>query len=331
MSLIPHAPQSFQGGIEAFYDQYARHVLISPDSVSAFHKQLVNYLSLSDPIYLVRMVKDQVRGQNIFAGNGATIRPTDNSPAWWLHYQLFSGNWINYSSFEQLIESTPCHLFNINLKENANKSGWHIAHIYPAKDRNTDFQHWDQKELKKRMVRNIHPCNYFYIAKQNYQTFGGDPHIVAFFHEKFSRLYADIWEEFLELVEAKLPSFKETANPFVYRYEKLADKATLQKSKTIKEIAMNNSTNTPNLAGKHIAIQYSHTRLCFLRDKIEPLSMDEYFCIHAGDGTYVMSKREFYTTFANVLKTKSYLEDGIYHYPVTPQKAMQLKVDLKRN
>lgn len=36
-----------------------------------------------------------------------------------------------------------------------------------------------------------------------------------------------------------------------------------------------------------------------------------------------MSKADFYEAFSNVVNTKSYKERGIYHYPKTPNKALQ--------
>lgn len=55
--------------------------------------------------------------------------------------------------------------------------------------------------------------------------------------------------------------------------------------------------------------------------------MEDKFQIDTPNGTFVMTKSEFYETFANVIKTKSYRENRIYHYPVTPQKAMKYRID----
>lgn len=70
-------------------------------------------------------------------------------------------------------------------------------------------------------------------------------------------------------------------------------------------------------------VSYESTRLYFKADLIEPLNWDDYFCVIVKDEVFKMTKREFYEVFSNVVKTRSYREDRIYHYPVTPKKAMK--------
>ena len=74
---------------------------------------------------------------------------------------------------------------------------------------------------------------------------------------------------------------------------------------------------------------YSSTRLLFKRDEIEKLLWDDKIRIYSSNDqcTYEMTKREFYDVFSNVVKTKSYLEDGIYHYHKTPSKAFRFIVN----
>jgi len=75
-------------------------------------------------------------------------------------------------------------------------------------------------------------------------------------------------------------------------------------------------------------VSNSSTRLLFKRDEIEPLDWNDSIRIYVSNDncTYQMTKREFYTVFDNVVKTKSYKEDGIYHYHPTPSKAFQFIV-----
>jgi len=54
---------------------------------------------------------------------------------------------------------------------------------------------------------------------------------------------------------------------------------------------------------------------------IEPLGWDDYFCVITKVGVFKLRKREFYDVFANVVTSKSYQEEGIYHYPTIPKKA----------
>lgn len=76
-----------------------------------------------------------------------------------------------------------------------------------------------------------------------------------------------------------------------------------------------------------VQVEYTAYRLLFRADKIEPLSDNDIIIIHAPDGTFRMSKADFYRVFSNVVKTKSYQEKRIYHYWRTPKKAMEFLVN----
>jgi hypothetical protein len=54
---------------------------------------------------------------------------------------------------------------------------------------------------------------------------------------------------------------------------------------------------------------------------IEPLRDRDTFEVITPHGTFRMSKAEFYRAFANVVRSRSYQEARIYHYPTVPQKA----------
>ena len=74
-----------------------------------------------------------------------------------------------------------------------------------------------------------------------------------------------------------------------------------------------------------MTVSYASTRLLFRKDKIEPMKWEDKMRIFASNDncTYEMTKKEFYQVFSNVVKTKSYLNNGIYHYVKTPSKAFQ--------
>jgi predicted HicB family RNase H-like nuclease len=75
------------------------------------------------------------------------------------------------------------------------------------------------------------------------------------------------------------------------------------------------------------AAKWKHSRLCFKADLIEPLSMDEQFCVETkNEGTFVMSKRQFYETFPNVVKSVSYERSREYHYTKAPKKALRFRI-----
>jgi hypothetical protein len=73
-------------------------------------------------------------------------------------------------------------------------------------------------------------------------------------------------------------------------------------------------------------VEYQYSRLCFKADVIEPLSDDDTFIVHTHDGSFQMTKREFYSVFGNVVKTKSYREKRIYSCKYPPQRALQFLI-----
>jgi len=68
--------------------------------------------------------------------------------------------------------------------------------------------------------------------------------------------------------------------------------------------------------------EYKATRLLFRAEVIESLADNDYFSVHTPEGTFSMTKSDFYRVFSNVVKTKSYRDKGVYHYPTTPQKKL---------
>lgn len=73
-------------------------------------------------------------------------------------------------------------------------------------------------------------------------------------------------------------------------------------------------------------VTYRYTRLCFIREKIDPLDPEDSFRIICNDGIFQMTKNEFYEVFNNVIATRSYKANGLYHSPSPPRKAGQFKI-----
>ena len=74
------------------------------------------------------------------------------------------------------------------------------------------------------------------------------------------------------------------------------------------------------------AATYKFSRLCFKRDVIEALGPHESFRVETPVGTFEMRKADFYRVFPNVVKSRSYAEDGIYHYRKLPSQAEEFRV-----
>lgn len=72
--------------------------------------------------------------------------------------------------------------------------------------------------------------------------------------------------------------------------------------------------------------EYMAGRLTFRRDVIEQLGDDDWFRIVSPQGTFQMTKAEFYRAFPRVVQSRSYREAGIYHYPQVPKAAEQFRI-----
>lgn len=78
-------------------------------------------------------------------------------------------------------------------------------------------------------------------------------------------------------------------------------------------------------------IEYTYARLTFINEHIEPLGWDDVIRINCRDGTFEMTKRQFYDTFSNVVATYSYRKAGNYNYKKTPEKAMRYRENSKQD
>jgi len=96
---------------------------------------------------------------------------------------------------------------------------------------------------------------------------------------------------------------------------------------TLRAAAMTNAEVAPTtVAGGAPPAAYHFSRLCFRRDVIEPIGQSEVFRVITPVGTFQMTKSDFYRDFQNVVESKSYREDGIYHYPKVPARAERYRV-----
>ena len=72
---------------------------------------------------------------------------------------------------------------------------------------------------------------------------------------------------------------------------------------------------------------YKHQRLCFYSSVIEPLHDEDLFQVETyNHGTFRFTKAQFHQHFPNVVKSVSYKEHGMYHYPTIPDKALPFKI-----
>jgi hypothetical protein len=97
----------------------------------------------------------------------------------------------------------------------------------------------------------------------------------------------------------------------------------------IKEAALTRTVADALPAEKGVPVPiatYKFSRLCFKRDVIEALAPNDSFRVETPVGTFQMTKADFYRVFPNVVQSRSYLNDGVYHYRRLPGQAAEFRV-----
>jgi hypothetical protein len=304
---IPLAPSAFDGILRELYEQHILKVLPDVDEVVHQHRELLAYCQQSDPAFLVRAVSTTTRGDCYETASGSRFIATDNAPAWWMHFVVF--NRIR----DARIEDAPKHMFDASrVQPNVNTAGWHVAHIYNAKDRRTDWSRWDREELVRRFIRNVHPCNCFYVPKTDWRRYGGDPAVMGFIAERYRGRYGDVWEEFIRLSAGEPLPRADGELRYVYPLDA--------------QDSMAKAAITPTADSANVAATYRYSRLCFRADVIEPLQDDDVFEVVTPEGRFRMTKAEFSRAFPGVVASRSYREGRIYHYPKVPQAALPYRL-----
>ncbi len=77
-------------------------------------------------------------------------------------------------------------------------------------------------------------------------------------------------------------------------------------------------------------VRYAFTRLCFKADLIEPLSAEDKFRVDTPEGSFQMTKGDFYIVFESVVASESYQVRRLYHYTKVPEKALQFLLPERR-
>ena len=184
-------PPAFDGTLGELFRDYIAPNLPPKAAVAAIHRTLVRYCAQNDPLLLLRYMSGETRGETVRTPAGR-YRPTDNSPAWLMHFLAVNGVTLpNAEHLEPLIAEWPCHMFEVaRLRiRTVSHHGWHIAHLLPVKDRNTSPSTWGPFDLVRRFIRNVHPCNYSYLPKPEWPRFGADATVIAFLAQQYRERY----------------------------------------------------------------------------------------------------------------------------------------------
>lgn len=330
---LVQAPQAFHGSLDAFIERYVLPNLPSADAVAAFHDALAEYVALRDPLLLVRAVTGTTRREIYQTRDGTRIRATDNAPAWWVHATLVHGGRIAPGCMADVVATMPTHMFDVAAAAppTASSAGWHIAHVLSVKDGDTDYRSWSRADAVRRFVRSVHPCNYFPIAKTEWQRWGSDARVIGRFAALFADRYHTVWPAFRALAGARNDETARITGAVPYAYDAGDDLEVPRRSRQ-RAPADGPPHTTPGRgieqsagAGRSIAAEYFSARLTFRRDVIERLAPDAALRIVTPLGTFEMTRAEFEDAFANVAASKSYRDGGVYHYPTLPEKALRFR------
>ena len=83
-------PPQFDGTLGELFADFIVPNLPLPSAMTAVHRTLVDYCNLPDSLLLLRYLGGEIRGQMVRTTSGR-YRPTDNSPAWLMHFIAFNG------------------------------------------------------------------------------------------------------------------------------------------------------------------------------------------------------------------------------------------------
>lgn len=207
---LPPAPEAFSGTAGELLDLMAP-LLPSPETVARLHRAMVHHVEQDDPLFVLRAVRDLVRRETVRTAGGLRIRAGDNSPPWALHALAVRDMIPEDTDLEAILDSLPCHFHDVPRIQHCNAAGWHLAHLIDVKDGETDWRRWDRRELTRRLVRNLHPCNAFFVPKTDWQRVGADPALHAAVAWHFRQRHRRVWAEFLSLAGGTAPRPRQSA------------------------------------------------------------------------------------------------------------------------
>jgi hypothetical protein len=291
--------------------------------VAQFHEWMRQYCSELAPVFPVRAVPGTLRQQVYSTVDGTQIAPADNSPAWVVHALLVERRLSSYQDFRDVMSVMPTHMFDVPkfvrkyAVQTPNDFGWYVAHVVPAKNRDTNFRSWNRQEVERRFYLTFHPCNLFLVPGVRNRQIAEDAAVIRFIAGQYSKRYDAIWVEFVDRVRAIMdpPEPKFGASTIVFN------------SLGVPKVSVSDSSNEVLQQLGPVKVSYRASRLTFKRDCIEPLNWEDIFEVITPVGTYRFTKQDFYAEFPNIPKTESYRDRGSYHGKTLHLKAQRFRVD----
>ena len=245
-------PNHFDGSWLEFYQEFIGPNLPPIAAVSQCHDWMNLYAEDDRAVFPVRVVGSPKNRRTIFETKDRTqIIFADNSPAWVLPALLADRQITSYSQFADVIKRIPCHMFDIPRHLNTmNKCGWYVAHIYPAKNRDTAWQSWSRAEVERRFFLTLHPCNIFPAPSRN---LGESIEVISFIAERYAERYGEVlWKGFVK----KIGRDKDT----LHAPPDFGGRPVYERNQTAPPVK-------PERGNPRVS--YDATRLLFKRDKIE--------------------------------------------------------------
>lgn len=351
---IPNCKVKFPIRLEELFELHIKPALPSYKNMKYWHQLLIEYSQKEDAVLPIRKGKidgKEIRGKIIIGiVSGSKMLCADNAPAWAMLYYAFMGYNPSIREWEDNIRlgKLPCHLFNIKRilgSDHHNAKGWHIAHIESINDR-SDPHLWPKEEVRRKSLLFIHPLNYFPFPKSVWREFGDHSTVLSYINKQLNTTYSDIRKEYLTYIKSTDPflvndSITEKERNFTV--SSFTESATLKSYKSVaiepidvKEKSDYRSINIKTQPSKfrlksgREGICWKSTRLYFKRKGIEQLKDDSDIILIkiAPDtdlgpykpGLVIMTRGQFYSEFSTLIKTRSYKDKGIYHYPEPPKK-----------
>jgi hypothetical protein len=72
------------------FERFIEANLPAPKHVEKLHNKLMEYVGDPDPAFVVRSVRGLERGTVYRTSYGDRLVPSDNAPAWWMHFVTFN-------------------------------------------------------------------------------------------------------------------------------------------------------------------------------------------------------------------------------------------------
>ncbi len=306
---IIRCPLEFSGSFKIFFDNYVEPNLPSVERVRLFDAIMSGYMASENPAHIVRSVKGIVRGvPNISAFNDRIIG-SDNSPGWWIHAVLYGLEPLSGSP-DAFFERIPTHMFRIPKVDTLNRAGYHLAHIIPAKNLDTNWQSWSKSELERRFLLNVHPCNWFPIAKTDWRTNGGRADIIDWVKSAYRERYGDLYVSFAERTGTKWTERLEVVSAPTFSFS--ASKRET-KMKANERVSVNSGTKTHR---KSTSVKLLEKNRPFVEKK--SLGHDIKLSIRTVGMRFLIPHDTLWYWVeleTNVPNTKSWIDNGYYSWP----------------